>query len=53
VKVSGENIFKTAVENERSQEIMNYNGVRVVNFATSITHIVMSTMYHIIVFDIP
>jgi hypothetical protein len=35
-EVGGENIFKPTIGNESSHEISNDNGVRLVNFATSI-----------------
>jgi hypothetical protein len=34
MKVGTEDIFKPAIRNESFHEISNYNGVRVVNFAT-------------------
>jgi hypothetical protein len=44
-KVGTENIFKSTIENESLDEIINDNGVRVVNFATSENRIVKSTMF--------
>jgi exonuclease III len=48
-KVGTENIFKPAIRNERlhelCNEISNYNGVRVVNVATSKNLVVKSTMF--------
>jgi hypothetical protein len=44
-KVGREYIFKLTTENERSHEISNDNGVRVVNFATSKNLAVKSTMF--------
>jgi hypothetical protein len=43
-KVGRENIFKLTVGNESFHEVNNYNGVRVVNFATSKNLVVKSTM---------
>jgi hypothetical protein len=43
-KVGTEDIFKT-IGNESLHEISNYNGVRVVNFATSKNLTVKSTMF--------
>jgi hypothetical protein len=43
-KVGREDIFKQTIGNESSQEISNDNGVRVVNFATSKSLVVKSTM---------
>jgi hypothetical protein len=44
-EVGREDIFKTTIGNESSHEISNDNGVRVVNFATSKTLVVKSTMF--------
>jgi hypothetical protein len=44
-KVGREDIFKPTMGNESFQEIVNDNGVRVVNFATSKNLIVKSTMF--------
>jgi endonuclease/exonuclease/phosphatase family metal-dependent hydrolase len=44
-KVGREDIFKPTIVNESLQEISNGNGVRLVNFATSINLIVKSTMF--------
>jgi hypothetical protein len=44
-KVGKENIFKQTMRNESFYEISNDNGVRLVNFATSKTLRVKSTMY--------
>jgi hypothetical protein len=44
-KAGWENIFKRTIGNERLHEISNYNGVRVVNFATSKNLTVKSTMF--------
>jgi hypothetical protein len=43
-KLCTEDIFKPTIGNEISHEISNYNGVRVVNFATSKGLVVKSTM---------
>jgi hypothetical protein len=45
VKVGREDIFKLTIGNESSLEISNDNGVRAVNFATSKTLLVKSTMF--------
>jgi hypothetical protein len=45
VKVGREGIFKTKFGNERSHEISNDNGFRVVNFAKSKNLVVKSNMY--------
>jgi hypothetical protein len=45
VKVGREDIFKPTIGNESSHEISNDNGVRVVNFATSKSFVVKSTMF--------
>jgi hypothetical protein len=44
-KVGRENIFKPTIRNESLHEISNDSGVRVVNFATSKTLVVKSTMF--------
>jgi endonuclease/exonuclease/phosphatase family metal-dependent hydrolase len=44
-KVGREDIFKPTIGNESSHEISNDNGVRVVNFATSKTLVVKSTVF--------
>jgi hypothetical protein len=44
-KVGREGIFKPAIRNESLHEISNGNGVRVVNFATSRSLVVKSTMF--------
>jgi exonuclease III len=44
-KVGRENIFKPTIGNESLHEIINDNGVRVVNFATSKNLAVKSTMF--------
>jgi hypothetical protein len=44
-KVDRKDIFKPTVRNESSHEISNDNGVIVVNFATSKTLIVKSTIF--------
>jgi hypothetical protein len=44
-KVGREDIFKLTIGNETSHEISNDNGVRVVNFATSKSLVVKSTMF--------
>jgi hypothetical protein len=44
-KVGTENIFKSTIINESLCEISNDSGVRVVNFATSKTVVVRSTMF--------
>jgi hypothetical protein len=43
-KVDKEDIFKPTIGNENLHKINNHNGVRAVNFATSKTLIVRSTM---------
>jgi exonuclease III len=43
-EVGREDIFKPTIGNESSPEICNYNGVRVVNFATSKNLVVKSNM---------
>jgi hypothetical protein len=45
VKVGGENILEPTIGNENLHKISNYDGVRVVNFATSKNRIVKSTMF--------
>jgi hypothetical protein len=45
VKVGRENIFKPTIGNEGLHEIINDNGVRVVNFATSKNLVVKSTTF--------
>ena len=40
-----ENIFKPTVGNESLRQVINYNGVRIVNFATSKTLVIKSTMF--------
>jgi hypothetical protein len=45
ISVDREDIFKPTIGNESSYEISNDNGVRVVNFATSKTLVVKSTMF--------
>jgi exonuclease III len=44
-KVGREDIFKPTIGNERSHEISNDNGVKVVNFATSKNLVVKSIMF--------
>jgi hypothetical protein len=44
-KVGKEDIFKPTIENESVHEIINDNGVRLVNFVTSINLRVKSTMF--------
>jgi hypothetical protein len=44
-KVGREDIFKPIIGNESLHEASNDNGVRVVNFATSINLIVKSTIF--------
>jgi hypothetical protein len=44
-KVGREDIFKPTIGNESSREISNVNGVRVLNFATSKSLVVKSTMF--------
>jgi hypothetical protein len=44
-KLGKEDIFKLTIGNESSHEINNDNGVRVVNFATSKSLVVKSTMF--------
>jgi hypothetical protein len=44
-KVGREDIFKPTVGNESLHEISNYNGVRVVNLATSTNLVVKRTMF--------
>jgi endonuclease/exonuclease/phosphatase family metal-dependent hydrolase len=44
-KVGREDIFKPTIGNESSHEISNDNGVRVVNFATSINFVIKNTMF--------
>jgi hypothetical protein len=44
-KVGREDIFKLTIGNESSHKISNDNGVRVVNFATSKSLVVRSTMF--------
>jgi hypothetical protein len=43
-KVEKKVIFKPTIWNESSREIINHNGVRAVNFATSKNSVVKSTM---------
>jgi hypothetical protein len=45
VKLGREDIFKPTIRNESSHEISNDNGVRAINFATSKTLVVNSTMF--------
>jgi hypothetical protein len=45
VKIGRKDIFKPTIRNERSHEINNDSGVRVVNFATSKNLVVKSTMF--------
>jgi ribosomal protein S17 len=45
VKVGREDIFKQTIGNQSLHKISNDNGVRVVNFATSKTLTVKSTMF--------
>jgi hypothetical protein len=45
VKVGKEDIFKSTIQNESLHEISNYNGVKLVNFATSKIIRVKSTMF--------
>jgi hypothetical protein len=45
VKIGREDIFKPMTGNESLHKISNDNGVRVVNFATSKSHTVKSTMF--------
>jgi hypothetical protein len=49
-KVGREDIFKSAVENERLHEINDDNGIRLVNFSTSKDIIIKSSVFphHII-----
>jgi len=44
-KVGRENIFKPTVGNERLRQVSNDNGVRIVNFATSKSLVIKSTMF--------
>jgi hypothetical protein len=44
-KVGKEDIFKPKIGNESLHEISNYNGVRLVHFATSVNLRVKSTMF--------
>jgi hypothetical protein len=44
-KVGREDIFKPTIGNECLHEISNYNGVRVVNFETSKSLTIKSTMF--------
>jgi hypothetical protein len=44
-KVGREDIFKRTIRNDSSHEIINDNGVTVVNFATSKNLVVKSTMF--------
>jgi hypothetical protein len=44
-KVGRESIFKLTIGNERLHEIINDNGVRVVNFATSKKLVIKSTIF--------
>jgi hypothetical protein len=43
-KVGREDIFKLTIGNDSSHKIMNDNGVRIVNFATSKILVTKSTM---------
>jgi hypothetical protein len=45
-KVGREDVFKPIIGNESLHEANNYNGVRVVNFATSKNLIVKITNFH-------
>jgi hypothetical protein len=45
VKVGGEGILEPTFGNENLHKISNYDGVRVVNFATSRNRIVKSTVF--------
>jgi hypothetical protein len=45
VKAGTDDIFKPTIWNERSHEIRNDNGVKVVNFTTSKNSAVKSTMF--------
>jgi hypothetical protein len=45
VKVGREDILKPTIRNESLHKIINDNGVRVVNFATSKNLVVKSTMF--------
>jgi hypothetical protein len=49
-KIGREDIFKPTIGNENLHEIMNDNGVTVVNFATSKNIIVKVQCYHIATF---
>jgi hypothetical protein len=49
-EVGREDIFKPTIENERSHEISNDNGVRVADSATSKNSVVKSTMSLIAIF---
>jgi hypothetical protein len=49
-KVGREDILKQKIGNDSLYGISNYNGVRVIHFATSKNLIVKSTMFHIITF---
>jgi exonuclease III len=44
-KVGRKNIFKPTLWNESLHQVKNNNGVRIVNFATSKTLVVKSTMF--------
>jgi len=44
-KVGTENIFKPTIGNESLHQDSNDNGVRIVNFSTSKTLVVKSTMF--------
>jgi hypothetical protein len=44
-KVGRKNIFKPTIENESIHQDSNYNGVRIVNFATSKNLVFKSTMF--------
>jgi len=44
-KVGRENIFKPTIGQESLHQDSNYNGVRIVNFATSKNLVVKSTMF--------
>jgi len=44
-KVGRENIFKPTNGNESLHQVSNYNGVRIVTFATSKNSVVKSTMF--------
>jgi hypothetical protein len=44
-EVGREDIFKPRIGNESLHEVINVNGVRVVNFATANNMIIKSTMF--------